>query len=178
MKTIYSILITISAFVMFSAAALADPGTRWHRQINDPTRFVVLADFDDGVVLDRETGRVWQRNPHGRLRVGEVPREFSWFGALQRCYRLEVGGRKGWRLPTIEELASLVDTSQANPALPAGHPSTNVQSSFYWSATSFAGDASLAWAVHFSDGNVGSFGKSLNFFVWCVRGGQGIDGVQ
>ena len=39
----------------------------------------------------------------------------------------EVGGRKGWRLPSIYELANLVDTTQQNPSLPKGHPFTNIQ---------------------------------------------------
>ena len=46
---------------------------------------------------------------------------------------------------------------------------------FYWSATTVADDTSVAWCVDFSDGGVGTGVKSANFFVWCVRGGQGVD---
>ena len=70
-----------------------------------------------------------------------------------------------------------------NPDLPPGHPFSNVQSSnvppsFYWSATTDASSTSAAWFVDFTDGAVLTAGKSLAIFVWCVRGGQGIDGVQ
>jgi hypothetical protein len=170
MKTIYSILIAISTFFVFAAAAVADPGNTWDKVLGSG-RFKVLSDFNNEAVFDKETGRVWARSPDSTTR--------TWFQALSHCYNKEVGGRKGWRLPTIEELASLVDTSQANPALPADHPFENVQSSLYWSATTFASDTSLAWVVNFFNGSVNSvFFKGLNNFVWCVRGGQGIDGVQ
>jgi hypothetical protein len=87
-----------------------------------------------------------------------------------------VGGRKGWRLPTIEELASLVDTSQSNPALPAGHPFTGVQSYYYWSSSTYAGGTSNAWVVKFNDGHVPYGFKSVDIiYVWCVRGGYGHD---
>ena len=44
---------------------------------------------------------------------------------------MTVGGTKGWRLPSVAELASLVDPANSNPALPTGHPFSNVQSPFY-----------------------------------------------
>jgi uncharacterized protein DUF1566 len=78
----------------------------------------------------------------------------------------------------IEELASLVDPSQFNPALPSGHPFKNVQSSEYWSATSLAGFTSSAWAVDFRGGGSINGDKFVHLFVWYVRGGQGIDGIQ
>ena len=79
-------------------------------------------------MLDRETGLVWQRTP-------EVPGRASNFpDAVSACYVAATGGRKGWRLPTPEELLSLVDPTQSNPALPPGHPFQQVLI-FYWSAT-------------------------------------------
>ena len=70
--------------------------------------------LDDDVVLDRETGLVWQRT------VSAV--SVDWFTAISYCYTTTAGGRKGWRLPAVEELASLVDSTQTNPSLPVGHP--------------------------------------------------------
>ena len=170
MKKLFSTLIAIIAFAVFPALAVADPGTTWDKQINGKGRFKVLSQFGNAAVLDKETGRVWEQSPST-----STP---NWSGALAHCYQLEVGGRKGWRLPTIEELASLVDTSQPAPTLPAGHPFSNVQSSDYWSATTDA-SGPFAWDVDFVDGHVSSGDKSFAFFfVWCVRGGQGIDGVQ
>jgi hypothetical protein len=70
------------------------------------------------------------------------------------------------------------------PALPAGHPFSNVQSFFYWSATTFVGDnVTGAWGVFLGPtqqsiptGFVDDGAKDFDAFVWCVRGGQGIEG--
>ena len=85
----------------------------------------------------------------------------------------------GWRLPTVEELASLVDTSQQQPALPAGHPFSNVSLNLYWSATTDANDNSNAWTVTFGARGALFIASKTDpdALVWCVRGGQGIDGV-
>ena len=90
-----------------------------------------------------------------------------------------MGGRHGWRLPIIEELASLVDPNNpgGDPDLPPGHPFSNVQSASYWSATTVASDSTRAWAVFLASGGVDTIvtsGTSL-FHVWCVRGGQGVN---
>ena len=172
MKRPYFSLIGIITFVGFAGLALADPGTTWDQQINGEGRFKVLSQFGGAAVLDKETGRVWEQSPSTVV--------FPWTGssdAHSHSYQLEVGGRKGWRLPTIEELASLVDTLQASPTLPAGHP-FNVQATPHWSSTTNASDASRAWAVGFATGSVFNPVKTATREAWCVRGGQGIDGVQ
>ncbi len=170
MKIISSMLAMFGGWVFFISLALSDPGTTWEKQFNNPGRFMVLSTFNKEAVFDRETGRVWERSPDGTNR--------NWVTALAHCYTRVVGGRKGWRLPSIEELASLVDLTQSNPTLPGGHPFIGVQNSRYWSATTVASDQTSAWPVDFSDGLADGTGKTNELPVWCVRGGQGIDGVQ
>ena len=89
-----------------------------------------------------------------------------------------VGGRKGWRLPSFVELASLVDpNATSDPFLPAGHPFTNIQSDIYWSATTTVDSLTpLAWAVDFFFGSVITDAKaSGTHFIWCVRGPMNAD---
>src|SRR5207249_2602952 len=120
--------------------------------------------------LDRETGLVWERSP--------LTTTHTWDAARSQCTSRTIGSttgerRKGWRLPSVHELASLVDPNQSSPALPPGHPFTNVQSSFYWSATSSSSTVDVppgAWGVSFSFGGVGTAAKPNSTFVWCVRG--------
>lgn len=53
--------------------------------------------MDDHAALNKETGLVWERSP-------EAAPHASWVGAI------EVANRKGWHLPMVEQLASLVNT--------------------------------------------------------------------
>lgn len=120
-------------------------------------------------VLDKETGLVWEQSP-GTTTV-------DWTTAMFSCQNKSAGNRKGWHLPTVEQLASLVDTSVSEPPkLPAGHPFSGVLSSNYWSATTQATFTTAAWHVNLNFGSVTSSDKSNEFYVWCVRGGQAYDG--
>jgi hypothetical protein len=130
-----------------------------------------LANFGNAAVLDRETGLVWERSPSMELT--------TWHVAHVRCNEfVTLGSRLGWRLPTVNELASLVDPGQSDPALPAGHPFTNVQlTDYYWSATGDSRSSNNKWVVgFFTDGDVGNGrDKDVPRLFWCVRGGQGTD---
>jgi len=101
-------------------------------------RFIVLSNWNSEAVLDRETGLVWERSP-------DVSSLKTWFTARSHCLNRGSGARKGWRLPSIQELQSLLDPSipVGSLSLPPGHPFTNVRfeprnPDFYWSATTAA----------------------------------------
>jgi len=147
MKTLYGTLIGIVAVLL--VAPLAAGGDRafpsWDKQINHPNRCKVLEDFANAAVQDREMGLVWEQSPEEGSKSNPTPPQ-TWLNAQSSCNTRTVGGRKGWRLPTIQELASLVDPTQSNPALPSGHPFSNVQfpTGLYWSATTHADNASTA----------------------------------
>jgi len=123
--------------------------------------------LDGQAVRDNETGIVWDRSPSGTT--------LTWKGAIDHCFQREVGGRKGWHLPMMDQLASLVDTSNNDPTLPTDHPFQNVQTStVYWATTKDATDPTSTWSVWFKDGS--GHLRVLNSFAWCARGGQSYDG--
>jgi len=166
MKSI-CLAILASAALLFAQTVIAKPPS-WDTVNNGKGRFKLLNQFDSAAVLDQETGLVWEQSPSTST--------FTWSNAQKNCNQLTVGNRKGWRLPTVQELASLVDPSVSpGPTLPAGHPFSNVQSDVYWSATTLAVNTSFAWVVFFNDGFVSNVFKSGDGLVWCVRGGQGVD---
>jgi hypothetical protein len=170
-------LSVLAILVLVPAVAVA--GDPWDKQMNAKGRFEVLPAFDNAAVLDKETQLVWEQSPGDTNGDGVV--NFAdlreWGVARSHCINKDVGGRKGWRLPSVPELASLVDPSVAapGPTLPAGHPFSNVQSSNYWSATTFADNPLFAWSVGFDNGLVGAFFKINTFFVWCARGPMNAD---
>ena len=127
------------------------------------------ADETDDVVLDKETCLIWERSP--------ISEKKEWDPAILYSYTKALAGRKGWRLPTIEELLSLVDPTQSNPTLPEGHPFINVQlDNFYWSSTlGMSSLPSYAWGYNFGNADTSNCLKSDKYYVWLVRGGYGHD---
>lgn len=147
----------------------------WDRRIDKAQRrFKLLNEFNAEAVLDKETGLVWERSPSKNV--------VAWPNARLMCAQKAVGGRGGWRLPTFNELASLVDPTVKDPTvprLPAGHPFLDVQAASYWSATTFADEPGFALIVKFvfvagSDAPIGvnDANSGGQFHVWAVRGGS------
>ncbi len=129
-------------------------------------RFQIV--LDGYGVLDKETGLVWEQSPSTSTE--------NWGGAHIHCiHYVSSGNRFGWRLPTIQELSSLLDPTQFSPSLPSGHPFSNVQSSYYWSATSNLGTGSAFYTYFFNYGWVSYDDKTVGHYVWCVRGGSGLE---
>ena len=77
-----------------------------------------------------------------------------------------------WRLPNTKELQSLVDFGNLVPALPSGHPFTNVQIDYYyWSSTTLADENEIyAWYVYLADGRMSTADKDYySYYIWPVR---------
>ncbi len=144
----------------------------WSKQLTEDRFERVMpteANPDGEGVLDHETCLVWEQSPET-----STP---TWLDAIKDCYGKTVGARKGWRLPTVEELATLVDDTNGSPKLPSGNPfdPAAVMSSAYWTITTVAGDPAEAHLVSFTSGRVGSVPKDQDSNFWCVRGGHGYD---
>ena len=122
----------------------------------------------DDLVLDRETGLVWARDAN-------LKGQQNWLDSSTSCREIILGNRIGWRLPTIEEISSLVVPSRSDPALPDGHPFVNVQAGagdVYWTKTNHENPDAAAWVVYMSEGRAGLLTKSLTGHIWPVRGGS------
>jgi hypothetical protein len=163
----------VFGFVAIAQAASVDhiPPT-WDQILPASKRFVPVMGGD--AIRDRETGLVWEKSPDSRS---------DWDHAQIHCNSLKTGGRLGWRVPTVQELLSLVDPSiqpGTGPTLPDGHPFTNILPASYWTATATQnpsfGDVRVAWGVTFNGGfPFYVYMSNPDFNTWCVRGGQGVD---
>ena len=135
----------------------------WSQKIPVDQRFEVVLDGE--AALDKETGLVWQ------LSTDEL--EIPWSSAITLCYDAEIGGRKGWHLPTLEQLMSLIEKNGEEPELPVGHPFDEVRlPGQYWTATPSPSQQDYAYYVDFNFGNFAENTYDFHFHVWCVRGGQ------
>ncbi|MBV6342393.1 DUF1566 domain-containing protein, partial [Candidatus Magnetobacterium casense] len=136
-----------------------------------------FTDNGDYTVTDNLTGLLWGKDA-GTSAIGSCKGGIkTWQEALDYVTCLNNSnhlGHSDWRLPNINELESLIDSATSKPALPSGHPFTNVQTTHYWSSTTYALDTTQAWYVVISSGSVGAVGKasSENGYAWIVRDGK------
>jgi hypothetical protein len=127
------------------------------------SRFTLI--LNDAAARDNRTGLIWEQDPD---RLHDV-----WGASVARCLTKEVGGKKGWRAPSIDELKTLIDASQHDPALPAGHPFANIKSEIFWTATPHPTDDIVAWQVSFFSGEAVTDQKSGTRRIWCVLSDSG-----
>ena len=74
-----------------------------------------------------ETGLMWERNPSAT--------EVSHAAATSYCAGLSLGGFTDWRLPSRNELVSIVDVTRATPAIDStvfGYPTAI---NYWWTST-------------------------------------------
>ncbi len=142
-----------------------DDGT-YQKGIASPSpRFT---DNSDGTVTDNLTGLMW-------VKKANLAGAMTWSDALDYANNLSLGGEgcdsfcTDWRMPNRSELESLLDFSNSNPALPSGHPFTNL-TNYFWSSTTYASTTKLVWLVH-PNGYWVTYNKASNYFVLPVRGG-------
>ncbi len=165
-RTLTTIILGLLVLLLATSPAVGKDLRDWGVKIDKASsRFKVLKAFNNEAVLDKETQLVWQRTTRG---IGNS----NWTFVRRICMSTVIGDRKGWRLPSLHELASLIDPSQNDPALPTGHPFQLVQSDVYWTATTSAFDSSTAFTVDFSNGRQDTDFKGVQHFSLCVRGGS------
>ena len=90
----------------------------------------------------------------------------DWDDANTYCERLSLHGMENWRVPTFTELLSIVNYTQADPAIDAVF--THVGEGTYWTSTDFSSTRSRAWTIDFRTGKTYYSYKSTNHAVRCV----------
>jgi hypothetical protein len=119
----------------------------------------VYEDLGDGTVRDASTGLTWQQ--------AVAPQRLSWQAAKTCCAQLALAGG-GWRLPTLEELRSIVDRTREPSIDGKVFPDTPAKD--FWSSSSGHESPDLADGVGFRDGSSFSALPADQYNVRCVRG--------
>jgi len=102
--------------------------------------------------LDNKTGLEWYLDSIGPL---------TWFDAM----RWHSSDTK-WRVPTVEELLTLVDYELTNPATAI----PDMKASIYWSSTPNPYFMRNAWSVYFYNGYDSNSYKGYSYYIRAVRG--------
>ena len=130
---------------------------------------------DDGTIHDKDNAYTWyDSNPATNGGYAGTPGNSTdtedFINALNAQH---FGGFADWRMPTIKELSSLVNSSIADPG-PAIDTArfSHTMSSGYWSSTTIAGNTYYAWLVSFNGGYVNNYNKSNSYYVRAVRGSR------
>ena len=125
-------------------------------------------------VIDNLTGLMWTKQ--AELCIGSAP----WADAFN-CPAFAnaslLYGYNDWRIPSANEIHSLLDYSQASPALPAGHPFQDVGGPTdlaFWTSTTSAYNSTDAFVCSVNkDHNLVARSKTNYYRVWIVRGRGG-----
>lgn len=113
-----------------------------------------LTDNGDGTVTDTVTGLVWTKSTVAKdIEHDDVGKAIAALGG-------------DWRLPTVDELITLLDRARYNPAIDTdAFPDT--ESDWYWTSTPCAENPSAVWVVCFEKGHV-CCGNTLTL-EGCIR---------
>jgi len=110
---------------------------------------VQVRDNIDNIVTDINTRLIWQDNNDTR----SITKEYN--EAKNYCRDLVTPYSSEWRLPTRNELLTLVDYAKVAPSMSDSFRYT-IADGKYWTSTIKYGDTSSAWLVAFGNGTTSS----------------------
>ena len=124
---------------------------------------VRFVDNGNGTVTDTTTGLIWQKEDDGKKR--------TWSEAVNYSKSLSLDGFSNWRLPTLDELKSIIDDYISPTINPIFEKS---KKSKYWAASTQTGNYGNPCDVNFTFGSVYygekyKYDTSLMNYVRCVR---------
>lgn len=160
------------------------PGDDGDIRIGKPWSNPRFSGNNDQTVTDRLTSLIWTKQAN-LIKVRDpgldkdgIPGDgaVSWQHALEYVNRLNQEkylGFSDWRLPNLNEIASLVNQGESgNSTWLNSQGFSKVQPVPYWSSSTNVLNTGTAWTVAMGEGRLQASGKSGTAYVWPVRGGQ------
>jgi hypothetical protein len=133
--------------------------TNWVRCVAGPNALAAPLQIDEHTVMDPATGLEWQRESRSVVH--------AWNDATAYCKALDLNG-SGWRLPTIKELATLVDETVARPAIDSAAFPGTIRAA-YWTSSFVADSPGRAWTLNFDYGSDSPAALAAMMLARCVR---------
>lgn len=124
--------------------------------------FATLLSAETTMLKDPTTNLIWEDTEH----VEDV--KVTHIQARAYCKRLTIGGFNDWRLPTLQELMSIIDYRRYDPAILRDFRYID-KDTLYWTSTRFARADDEFWGVNFKDGGTDNAGEIYDRYVRCVR---------
>lgn len=135
------------------------------------SRFMTESD----TVIDGYTGLVWSKNAG----LSQFP--LSWaeaFDFIRKINKNKLSGLENWRLPTRDELFSLISHTRINPAVVCPEHFDNLFNGYYWTCDPCARFPRQAWYVHIGGGRVVKGMMDQSSMVWPVHDGPSGSGSK
>jgi hypothetical protein len=135
-----------------------------------------FSENNKGTLRDKVHGHIWLRCALGMSWNGTTCEgkslTFSWRDAeeaIAEMNAMKISGRTDWRLPTIDELGSIVEHRCFKPAIDLQAFPYSPESGF-WTATASPGVRPRAMVIHFLNGNPYVANKEQHWRVRPVAG--------
>jgi len=144
-----------------------------------------------GTMLDTLTGLCWDKNMNHNGSMlqwstvsttepvwNNVSKNYTYvsdkinYPAFSYCEDLILGGNTDWRLPSLNELNTLLDeigASGATCTTLTGFGFTNCQNNYYWGDDGYTPAIGFAWNMNMNDGIETFPAKTSTYYVICVR---------
>lgn len=131
---------------------------------------------DGTEVTDHGTGLIWRRCMEGRSGANcsggsEIIRSHE--AALAHAQ-----SQRPWRLPSVKELATLVDRRHRDPAIDQTVFPIPYREHWFWTSTPTVDYAGLAWTIDFGTGMLLKAPRKVAFHVRLVRSAPDPDGLR
>lgn len=165
--------------VLPASAALGSGATEWACTRDNVTGLIWEVKTTTGLRSQSHTYTWYDSNPATNGGDVGTPSDGACFAA-GRCdtekFAADVNavglcGAADWRMPTRNELVSIVDYGRTSPTIDPGYfPNTTAW--YFWSASANASNSTTAWNVGFNDGGAYYNPKGTAKQVRLVRAGQ------
>jgi hypothetical protein len=130
----------------------------------DASKPVFVRNDSSEVVIDYSTNLVWQDNNNS-----DIIKTKS--GARDDCSNLDISGIDDWVLPTMRELATIIDYTNLNPVVVDEfvNKDYNSTTTLYWTDNLYEPDSNKAWSIDLKTGDIKITDTNESLRVVCVK---------